>query len=104
MNDCDPKAAVEASRKVWERKRRLIKEAMAVKQTRRGTVRQIDLDSRTARLVDRAGNTSHVTFFPSVQEDFIRSLMTAGEIEYEWERSADTGQTILAFVRTPGGG
>jgi hypothetical protein len=85
MNDCDTKAASEASQAVWERKRARIKKEMEMSEPTeefRGEFRSIDLDTMRGRVkVD--GEHMHVYFadVPKIRA-IVAGLLGRGEVTF----------------------
>jgi hypothetical protein len=85
MNDCDTKAASEASQAVWERKRARIKGDMQMSEPTealRGEFREIDLDKRTGRV--KVGGENKCVYFADTPElrSIVPSLLGCGEVTF----------------------
>jgi len=97
MNHCDTKAASEASRAVWGRKRARIKKEMAMTtEVFRGEFRQIDLDTLRGRVrVD--GEYMHVCFADApAMRAIVPGLLGRGKVTFQVNRFNGNRYRVVA--------
>ena len=98
MNNCDTKAASEASQAVWERKRARIKRDMEMAtEVLRGEFRSVDLDLLTGRV--KVDGEHHYVYFADTPEmrAIAPGLLGRGEVVFYAKPHDIHGYHIVAI-------